>query len=188
VNPSNPKEIQLKVIKTYQFEAGNEKELKKVIEIFKDLKKNGEKKKKIGVSIEDFEFIKILGKGSFSKVCLVKHKESEKYLAMKCLNKSELKKRNQIEHTNTERSILSTFTHPFIVKMYASFQTSDKLYMCLEFVNGGEMFHHLKKARRFPDELVCFYAAEVLLALEFLHNNGNSFPVKTPLQTLFTEI
>ena len=102
----------------------------------------------------------------------MKHKDSGKYLAMKCLNKIELQKRNQIEHTNTERSILSTFTHPFIVKMYASFQTSDKLFMCLEFVNGGEMFYHLKKARRFPDELACFYAAEVLLALEFLHNNG----------------
>lgn len=97
-----------------------------------------------GLSINDFELIKVIGQGSFSKVCLVKKKDSGKLYAMKVLQKSELKKRNQVEHTNTERRILSKYTHPFLVKLYYSFQTQDKLYMCLEYVDGGELFYHLK--------------------------------------------
>ena len=98
-----------------------------------------------GVSVHDFELIKILGRGSFSRVVLVKKKDSDKQYAMKILLKTELKKRNQVEHTNAERKILSNYKHPFIVKLYYSFQTQDKLYMCLEYVNGGELFYHLKR-------------------------------------------
>jgi serine/threonine protein kinase len=109
----------------------------------------------------------------------VLHKESERFFAMKVLLKSELQKRNQVEHTNTEKHILSQYTHPFLVKLYFSFQTTDKLYMCLEYVNGGELFYYLKKftfifkfrSKKFPESLVAFYAAEILLALEFLHQH-----------------
>jgi hypothetical protein len=96
------------------------------------------------ISIKDFDLIKVIGQGSFSKVCLVKKKDTGKLYAMKVLQKSELKKRNQVEHTNTERRIMSKYTHPFLVKLYYSFQTQDKLYMCLEYVDGGELFYHLK--------------------------------------------
>jgi hypothetical protein len=97
-----------------------------------------------GLSINDFDLIKVIGQGSFSKVCLVKKKDTGKMYAMKVLQKSELKKRNQVEHTNTEKRILSKYTHPFLVKLHYSFQTQDKLYMCLEYVDGGELFYHLK--------------------------------------------
>jgi len=123
--------------------------------------------KKIHVSIDSFELLKVIGKGSFSNVVLVRKKDEGKIYAMKILNKQELKKRNQVEHTITEREILSKHQHPFIVKLYYSFQTQDKLYMCLEYVNGGELFYHLKRARRFPENLAMFYAAEVTAALEY---------------------
>lgn len=123
------------------------------------------------ISIDHFELVKVLGKGSFSNVVLVKKKDdNNKLYAMKILNKLELKKRNQVEHTNTEKEILTKFSHPFIVKLYYSFQTQDKLYMCLEYVSGGELFYHLKRARRFPENLACFYAAEVVSALEYCMN------------------
>lgn len=97
------------------------------------------------VTINDFELIKIIGRGSFSRVVLVKKKGTNELLAMKVLLKTDLKKRNQVEHTNTEKRILSQYEHPFIVKMYYSFQSADKLYMCLEYVAGGELFFHLKR-------------------------------------------
>lgn len=132
----------------------------------------GAKSSKKRVSIHDFELIKILGRGSFSRVVLVRKKDSGQLYAMKILLKSELKRRNQVEHTNTERRILTNYSHPFIVKLYYSFQTQDKLYMCLEFVSGGELFYHLKRARRFPESLAIFYAAEVVLALQYLHEHN----------------
>ncbi len=86
------------------------------------------------------------------------------------LDKGELKRRNQVEHTNTEKNILSQYSHPFIVKLYYSFQNHEKLYMCLEYLHGGEMFQHLKEAKRFPETLARFFLSEVILALEFLHS------------------
>lgn len=168
-DPTNPKNLDVRVIKNYNFEMMDEHEVKRAVEAFKEQKLKGSSKK--AISVDDFEFLKMLGKGSFSKVCLVKHKESGKLFAMKVLTKSELAKRNQIEHTNTEKFILSKFKHPFLVKMYFSFQTSDKLYMVLEYAEAGELFYHLKKAKRFPEDLARFYAAEILLAIEMLHQN-----------------
>ena len=75
-----------------------------------------------------------------------------------------------MEHTNTEKSILSQFTHPFLVRLYCSFQNHEKLYMGLEYLHGGELFQHLKEAKRFPENLARFYAAEVILAIDFLHS------------------
>jgi serine/threonine protein kinase len=166
---TNPKRIELKVIKNYSFELHDEQEVKKTVEHFQHYRLKQTVKQ--AISVEDFDFLKMLGKGSFSKVCLVKHKETGKLFAMKVLTKSELAKRNQVEHTNTERYILSKYKHPFIVRMYFAFQTSDKVYMVLEFVDGGELFYHLKKAKRFPEDLAKFYASEILLAIEMLHGH-----------------
>jgi serum/glucocorticoid-regulated kinase 2 len=122
-------------------------------------------------ALEDFEMLRVLGKGSFGKVLLVRKKETNKKYALKILQKSELYKRNQIDHTNTEKSILSTLTHPFIVKLYASFQTEQKLYMCLEYVEGAELFLHLRRAGTFTEPVARFYICEVIVALDFLHQH-----------------
>ncbi len=79
------------------------------------------------------------------KVLLVRQKSSGQLFALKILKKADVYKRNQIAHTNTEKNILSALQHPFIVKMYSSFQTDEKLYMCLEYVQGGELFVHLRR-------------------------------------------
>jgi len=82
--------------------------------------------KKIG--IHSFELLKVIGEGSFSKVCLVRKKDTRQIYALKVLDKSEIKRRNQVEHTITEKRVLSNHRHPFIIKMYHSFQAEDKLY------------------------------------------------------------
>ena len=85
--------------------------------------------------------------------------------AMKILRKSHLVRHRQIERTKTERKVLSVLDHPFIMKMYYAFQTTEKLYLVLDYCPGGELFFHLSRYRRFQEPVARFYAAELLLAL-----------------------
>jgi serine/threonine protein kinase len=91
---------------------------------------------------------------------------------MKVLKKAQLLARKQVAHTQTERKVLEEIDNPFIVSLRFAFQTSDKLYMILDYFTGGELFFHLKQNGRFPEDRARFYAAEIVLALECLHQNG----------------
>lgn len=121
------------------------------------------------VSVDDFEPIATIGKGSFAKVLQVRKKNTGEIFAMKILLKSTIIARNQVEHTRAERSILQHIKHPYIVSLKYAFQTEDKLYLVMDFCGGGELFYHLKREGRFSEERVRLYAAEILLALEHLH-------------------
>jgi hypothetical protein len=166
--------VTIGVIRYYDFECNSPSEADRVIEkfeeYFKNYKKVNKNHGKSEITVDDFDIVKRLGKGSFSNVFLVRKKDTRQLLAMKVLDKNELKRRNQVEHTNTEKRILSQHSHPFITKLYYSFQNHEKLYMCLEYVHGGELFQHLKEAKRFPENLARFYAAEIILAVEYLHS------------------
>ena len=70
---------------------------------------------------------------------------------MKILKKSAIAKRNQVLHTKSERDILAKMEHPFIVGLYYAFQTKEKLYMLTEFMQGGELFFHLRKSYKFTE-------------------------------------
>ena len=80
--------------------------------------------------------------------------------------------RKEVAHTRTEKNVLQKLVHPFLVNMYYFFQTPEQLCFVMDFVNGGELFSHLQATRKFPEERVRFYAAEIVLGLEYLHNNG----------------
>ncbi|ORY85428.1 kinase-like domain-containing protein, partial [Protomyces lactucae-debilis] len=122
----------------------------------------------------DWIFVSTLGTGTFGRVFLARPKQAEgdkqAFFAMKVLQKSEVVRLRQVEHINNEREILSIVRHPFIVSMRASFQTPTNLFMCLEYAVGGELFSHLRKAVRFQNDVTRFYAAEILLAIEHLHD------------------
>lgn len=90
--------------------------------------------------------------------------------AMKTLRKAALVKRNQLAHTSTERTILQNIHCPFLVHLVFAFQTADKLYMVLDYMGGGELFFWLKKERKFSENRVRLYTAEITLALEALHS------------------
>lgn len=85
---------------------------------------------------------------------------------MKVLKKEEISEKQQEMHTKAEREILEKINNPFIVKLHYAFQTPDKLYFVLDFVNGGELFSHLRRDRKFTEERARFYAAEIILAIE----------------------
>uniref|UniRef100_A0A668TEG1 Uncharacterized protein n=1 Tax=Oreochromis aureus TaxID=47969 RepID=A0A668TEG1_OREAU len=94
----------------------------------------------------DFDYLKIIGKGSFGKVLLARHKESTKYYAVKVLQKKIIMKKKEQKHIMAERSVLmKNIKHPFLVGLHYSFQTTDKLYFVLDYVNGGEVSHSLRE-------------------------------------------
>ena len=90
--------------------------------------------------------------------------------AMKTLRKAALICRQQLAHTSTERRVLQDIHCPFLVHLVYAFQTQDKLYMVLDYMAGGELFFWLKKDRKFTEDRVRLYTAEISLALEALHN------------------
>jgi len=121
----------------------------------------------------DFEPLTCLGKGTYGTVLLVKQKSTGRLYAQKQLRKATLTvKKKLVEQTKTERAILESVNrHPFVVKLFYAFQDHEKLYLILEYAQGGELFHHLASERMFNDEVASFYMAELVLALEHLHRN-----------------
>ena len=124
------------------------------------------------VRLEDFELLKVLGRGSFGKVMLVRYKRDGKKYAMKILKKKAIIARNQVEHTKAERKILESLQHPFLMTLRFAFQSTEKLYFVLDYYQGGELFFHLKNQRRFPESIARLFVAEIALALGHLHSLG----------------
>jgi RAC serine/threonine-protein kinase len=100
-------------------------------------------------------------------VFLAKEKITGEIFALKVLRKDFVVRRNQVEHTKTERSVLGYMNHPFIVGMKMAFQSKEKLYFVLDYCPGGELFYHL--GRGFPEHQARFYAAEIVLAISYVH-------------------
>uniref|UniRef100_A0A2C9K7T9 cAMP-dependent protein kinase n=1 Tax=Biomphalaria glabrata TaxID=6526 RepID=A0A2C9K7T9_BIOGL len=122
-------------------------------------------------TLDDFDRIKTLGTGSFGRVMLVQHKgENKSFYAMKILDKQKVVKLKQVEHTLNEKKILQSINFPFLVKLEYAFKDNSNLYMVLEFVTGGEMFSHLRRIGRFSEPHSRFYAAQIVLVLEYLHH------------------
>ena len=123
-------------------------------------------------TLEDFSQLKVLGRGSFGKVVLVRLEKSKKLYAMKILKKELVIKRKQVNHTMTERSLLEKLNHTFIVKLFYAFQDKTKLYFITEFMQGGELFFHLRRNSQYKEKSVKFYMSEILLAIDYMHKNN----------------
>lgn len=122
-------------------------------------------------SLGDFHIMRTLGTGSFGRVHLVRSVHNGRYYAIKVLKKQQVVKMKQVEHTNDERRMLKLVEHPFLIRMWGTFQDSQNLFMVMDYIEGGELFSLLRKSQRFPNPVAKFYAAEVVLALEYLHSH-----------------
>ncbi|XP_014857334.1 PREDICTED: serine/threonine-protein kinase Sgk1 isoform X2 [Poecilia mexicana] len=119
----------------------------------------------------DFHFLKVIGKGSFGKVLLARHRTDDQFYAVKVLQKKAILKKKEEKHIMSERNVLlKNVKHPFLVGLHYSFQTADKLYFVLDYINGGELFYHLQRERCFLEPRARFYAAEIASALGYLHS------------------
>jgi len=148
-------------------------------------KKQGQAEEKVGVA--DFELLNLVGKGSFGKVIQVRKINTGEIFAMKVLSKKHIVEHNEVAHTKSEKNILMKLQHPFLVNLNYSFQTDDKLYFILDYVNGGELFYHLQREKRFSEDRVRFYGAEIVLALEYLHSSGVVYRDLKPENLLLTD-
>ncbi|TID29344.1 hypothetical protein CANINC_002027 [Pichia inconspicua] len=123
-------------------------------------------------SLKDFTLIQTLGTGSFGRVHLVCSIHNGRYYAMKVFRKSHVVRAKQVEHANDERKILSICRHPFITRMWGTFQDCKSIFIIMDYIEGGELFSLLRKSKVFPNQVAKFYSAEVLLALEYLHSKN----------------
>uniref|UniRef100_A0A671QEL8 non-specific serine/threonine protein kinase n=1 Tax=Sinocyclocheilus anshuiensis TaxID=1608454 RepID=A0A671QEL8_9TELE len=121
-------------------------------------------------TMNDFDYLKLLGKGTFGKVILVREKASGIYYAMKILKKEVIIAKDEVAHTLTESRVLKNTRHPFLTSLKYSFQTKDRLCFVMEYVNGGELFFHLSRERVFSEDRTRFYGAEIVSALDYLHS------------------
>jgi protein-serine/threonine kinase len=121
------------------------------------------------VGPQSFELKSVLGKGSFGQVYQVAHRHSGEVYAMKVLQKSKILSKNLLRYTMTERNLLSYIQHPFIVRLHYAFQTPSCLVLVLQYCPGGNLWSMVRRAGRLPEGLARFYLAEVLLAIEHLH-------------------
>ncbi|KAI3653487.1 hypothetical protein MP228_001434 [Amoeboaphelidium protococcarum] len=125
---------------------------------------------KIRFQLKDFSIQRTLGTGSFGRVHLVQLRTTGEYLAMKVMKKSEVIRLKQLEHTMNEKKILDQIEHPFLINLLGSFQDTFNLYFIMEYVAGGELFSLLRRSQRFSNNVAKIYAAEVVLAFEYLHS------------------
>uniref|UniRef100_A0A3P8UKV7 Serine/threonine-protein kinase sgk-1 n=1 Tax=Cynoglossus semilaevis TaxID=244447 RepID=A0A3P8UKV7_CYNSE len=125
----------------------------------------------VRIKPSDFDYLRVIGRGSFGKVLLARHRKQGGYYAVKVLQKQAIVKHKEQRHVMSERSVLlKGLQHPFLVGLHFSFQTPNMLYFVLDYVNGGELFYHLQREGSFPELRSAFYAAEMAMALGYLHS------------------
>ncbi|EGO52614.1 serine/threonine-protein kinase psk1 [Neurospora tetrasperma FGSC 2508] len=123
------------------------------------------------MTADDFESLRCLGKGTYGTVLLVKQRTTGRLFAQKQFKKASLVVHKKlVEQTKTELQILESVNrHPFVVKLFYAFQDQEKLYLILEYGQGGELFTHLNTEKMFSESTAAFYMAEMVLALSHLH-------------------
>ncbi|XP_067242603.1 protein kinase C eta type [Chanodichthys erythropterus] len=136
-------------------------------------RKESKKEQSWKLGISNFTLLQVLGKGSFGKVMLVRLNGSDQVFAVKVLKKDIILQDDDVECTMTEKRVLSlASSHPYLTQLFCCFQTPDRLFFVMEFVNGGDLMFHIQKSRKFEENRARFYTAEITSALIFLHSKG----------------
>ncbi|XP_041378089.1 protein kinase C iota type-like isoform X1 [Gigantopelta aegis] len=125
------------------------------------------------IGMDDFVLLRVIGRGSYAKVLQVEHKRTKRIYAMKVIKKELVNDDEDIDWVQTEKHVFETATnYPFLVGLHSCFQTPSRLFFVIEFVNGGDLMFHMQRQRRLPEDHARFYAAEICLGLNFLHERG----------------
>ncbi|CAJ0870970.1 368_t:CDS:10 [Entrophospora sp. SA101] len=141
---------------------------KKLISLFAAVLRGGNSRS----GNNNFEIIKPISRGAFGKVYLARKKTTGDLYAIKILKKVDMVRKNMVNHVLAERRVLSLSRTPFVVKLYYAFQSQDYLYLVMEYLIGGDLSSLLQNFELFDEEMARMYTVEVILALEYLHNNG----------------
>ncbi|KAG9394715.1 Protein kinase domain [Carpediemonas membranifera] len=123
--------------------------------------------------LENFELIRLLGKGDVGRVYIARHKPTGRIVSLKIFNREEMVRRNKLQRIYTEREILATAKHPFIVTCHGSFSDADNIYVTMDFCQGGEFFYYLhSKMNDLKEDQIRTIVCEIILAIEYLHSLG----------------
>jgi len=127
------------------------------------------------ISFKSLKHVGMLGQGSFGTVRLVQHNDTNKTYALKGVSKHSIVENNQQEHIMSEKRVMMRFNHPFLVRLYATYNKKDLLHFLLEPVLGGELFTLLRNKHMFAENESIFYAGCVVLAFEYMHMKGTVY-------------
>lgn len=160
-------------------ESESEQQLKWILFIFQEKRVLHAQKeteflrlKRSRLGVEDFEALKVIGRGAFGEVRLVQKKDTGHVYAMKVLRKADMLEKEQVAHVRAERDVLVEADHQWVVKMYYSFQDPVNLYLIMEFLPGGDMMTLLMKKDTLSEETTQFYILETALAIDSIHKLG----------------
>jgi len=124
------------------------------------------------VSLDDFEILHLVGRGGYGKVHQVRKKNSNQIYAMKVMRKEYLVETNNVSYSISEKNIMRNIRHQFVASLHFAFQTKGKVYLVMDFLNGGHLLYHMRRVSLLSEDFVRFYAAELVLALEYLHSRN----------------
>ncbi|XP_037777547.1 serine/threonine-protein kinase Sgk1-like isoform X2 [Penaeus monodon] len=168
--PLAPALARKQVSNNHRKKSGREDDISSSLDSEKDIDLGCTKK---SLTPGDFEFLSVVGKGSFGRVMLARYRQDNKVYAVKVLNKKMIVRRNETAHVLSERSVLiQVMEHPYLVTLHFAFTTHQKIFFVLDYVNGGELFFHLQRERVFMEPRAKFYAAEICCALTYMHTKG----------------
>lgn len=147
------------------------------LEVLKGAGPRDESEPQLNLSFNELQQLAVLGSGTFGRVTLVQDKKSKAVYALKAMLKSEIVAHKQQSNVINEKNVMITSNHPFILRLYQTFKDAKKLYMLLEFVQGGELFSvlHTSTSDGVPDHQAKFYAAAVACALGYLHSKDIAY-------------
>ena len=137
--------------------------------------------------MDDFEIIKTIGRGSVGKILLVKYKNTGDYYTIKSMRKDQLLSENIIDNILSEKNILSDGQCEFLLTLSFFFQSPERIYFVTPFMKGGDLYHKLKTEGYLTEDLVRFYAAQVAIALQHLHEYGMAYRDLKPENILIDE-
>ena len=143
--------------------------------------------KNVPVKYEDFDIISVVGRGSVGKIVLVRYSKDGKYYIMKSMRKDQIISEGTVDNILVERNILMEGQCQFILTLSFFFQTPERLYYVCPFIKGGDLFHKLKNDIFLKEDLVRFYAAQVAIALQHLHDLGIAYRDLKPENILIDE-
>uniref|UniRef100_A0A8C5TRX6 Protein kinase C iota type n=1 Tax=Malurus cyaneus samueli TaxID=2593467 RepID=A0A8C5TRX6_9PASS len=160
------------LINSLEKEAANQSNKQKnIVPLAMSIRESGKASSSLG--LQDFDLLRVIGRGSYAKVLLVRLKKTERIYAMKVVKKELVNDDEDIDWVQTEKHVFEQASnHPFLVGLHSCFQTESRLFFVIEYVNGGDLMFHMQRQRKLPEEHARFYSAEISLALNYLHERG----------------